>query len=107
MVYYFKSIQKHKQINNMKKSILTIAFLLTVSAISFSQTAGQKLDKGVEKTKQAGRKVGEETKEATQDVKESGQKAGHSMKMGAKKTARKVKRSVHKTAKKVEDNTQN
>ena len=59
----------------MKKSILTIAFLLTVSAITFGQTAGERLDKGVDKTKQAakataratkraGKKVGEETKEA-------------------------------------------
>jgi gas vesicle protein len=112
------SLLKHKHRNIMKKSILTIAFLLTISALSFGQTAGERLDKGVDKTKEAakntaqatkraGKKVGEETKEAAQDVGDASKKAVNATKRTSKKVARKAKRTVNRTASKVEDKTDN
>ena len=116
IIGYCRAKLKHK--NNMKKSILTIAFLLTISAISFGQTAGERLDKGVYKTKEAakktaratkraGKKIGEETKEVAQDVGDASKKAFNATKRTSKKVGRKVKRSVNRTARKVEKKTDN
>ena len=54
----------------MKKVILSIALFMAVSAVTFAQeTAGQKLDRATEKTKQAG-------KDAKKSVKEGADKVG-------------------------------
>ncbi len=88
MEYFYEIKCKLKQFNFMKNTILTLAFSIAISTVMFGQqTAGQKLDKAVDKTEQTTKK------------------AARSVKKGVKKTTTKVKRSVHKTAKKVEEKT--
>jgi hypothetical protein len=92
----------------MKKVILSIALFMAVSAVTFAQeTAGQKLDKSVEKTKQAGRDTKRAVKKGANKVGEEAKEAGQDVKMATKRTGKKMKRSVNKTAKKVEEKTEN
>lgn len=92
----------------MKKVILSIALVMAVAVVTFAQeTAGQKLDKSVEKTKQAGRNVKHSVKKGANKVGEEAKEAGHDVKMATKRTGRKIKHSVNKAAKKVEVKTEN
>lgn len=92
----------------MKKVILSIALFMAISSVTFAQeTAGQKLDKSVEKTKQAGRDAKHSMKKGANKVGEEAKEAGQDVKMATKRTGRKIKHSVNRTAKKVEEKTEN
>jgi peptidoglycan hydrolase-like protein with peptidoglycan-binding domain len=72
-------------------SVFAVALGLSLTTAVFAQTAGQKVDRGIDKTKDAGETIKDKTKDAAETAKDKTKDAAETVKDKTKSAVEKVK----------------